>query len=126
MTTLLTPVQEPTATVPEQTAPLPDVPSRPAPPAGPAVEPRLALTGSLRTADVAQLVPQLARIAATSTPVVEVDLSRVERLDLDAARLLLRASWRLGEPGRRMVLLHPRPQVLRVLRFVGAAHLVVR
>ena len=47
-------------------------------------------------------------------------------MDGAVARLLLRTSWRLGDPARVLHLLHPTPVVRRVLRFYGAGGLVVR
>ena len=129
MTTLLTRAPDRTATVPEESTRAPSTASPPVPavtPAPRASEPRLALTGSLTRSASTDLEARLDRLAASEAHTVEVDLSRVERLDVDTARLLLRASWRRGDPGRRLLLMHPRPHVRRVLRFVGAGHLVVR
>ena len=140
MTTLLTSAPEQSVDVPQQaagveparTAPgaVPPSPAPPAralarPPAPPLVR-RLALSGGLSRADVAGLEPQLHELVRSGARTVEVDLSRVPSMDAAVARLLLRTSWRLGDPERALVLLHPTSQVRRVLRFVGAGGLVVR
>lgn len=126
MTTLLERAPERTAHVPERTAPVPgqQSPAVPAPASAPVT--RLVLTGALTSADADWLAPRLDALAATTASTVEVDLSGVETVDAAVARLLLRTSWRLGDPGRTLQLVHPRRQVHRVLRFVGAGHLVLR
>jgi len=126
LTTLLTRTEDRTATVPVQPTPAPaPPPPAAAPPTRPAVS-RLVLTGELSQAEAAGLSSQLDALVRTGAPTVEVDLSGVQRMDVAVARQLLRASWHLGDPGRSLLLLHPRPQVHRVLRFVGAGTLVVR
>ena len=50
----------------------------------------------------------------------------MEALDAAVARLLLRTSWRLGDPARALLLVHPQRQVHRVLRCYCAGGLVVR
>ena len=128
MTTLLTRAPERTEPVPEQLAPdrpAAPVPARTTPPAPPAVR-RLVLSGALSKTDTAWLEPNLENLVATGARTLEVDLSRVQSIDATVARLLLRTSWRLGDPERNLVLLHPRRQVRRVLRFYAAGHLVVR
>ena len=132
MTTLLTAAPERTTTVPPQAAPV--EPTRAAPPATPPVAAapprpavrRLVLTDALTRADVAELEPRLDELVHSGARTVEVDLSRVRSIDAAVARLLLRTSWHLGDPERALLLLHPQPQVRRVLRFYGAAGLVVR
>lgn len=128
MTTLLTRAPEHTATPPEQ-RPAPatasTAPARRATPAPPAVR-SLPLSGELSKADVSRLEPELEQLVATGARTVEVDLSRVSHMDAAVARLLLRTSWRLGDPARALLLRHPRPQVRRVLRWYGAAGLVAR
>ena len=119
MTTLLTRAP---ATVPAPSAPT--APTAPTVPAVPAV-PRLVLDGVLTRADTPRLEPLLDELRATGARTVEVDLSRVESIDPAVGRLLLRTSWRLGAD-RRLLLLHPRRQVHRVLRFCAAGDLVVR
>lgn len=100
----------------------------PRPPAAPAHSrtARLALSGDLGRADSSWLAPELDALAATGAAVVEIDLSAVTHLDGAVARLLLRTSWRLGDPSRKVLLLDPPTQVHRVLRWYGAGHLVPR
>lgn len=127
MTTLLTRAPDQATTPPQQFAPTtaaPPVPTRTSAPAPPAVR-RLDLTGALSRSDVSALEPRLEELVASGARTVEVDLSEVESMDGAVARLLLRTSWHLGDPGRGLLLLHPRPQVRRVLRFSGAGSLVV-
>jgi anti-anti-sigma regulatory factor len=95
-------------------------------PRGTVAEPRLVLSGELTAADRSWLAPELQRLAASGAETVAVDLSDVPLLDAAVARLLLRTSWHLGDPSRRLLLVHVTPQVHRVLRFYGAGHLVVR
>jgi anti-anti-sigma regulatory factor len=129
MTTLLTRAPDQATTLPEQSAPSPPTTTAPAgsrssAPARPAA-PRLVLTGALSRSDISELEPRLEELVETGARTVEVDLSCVQSMDGAVARLLLRTSWHLGDPGRALLLLHPRPQVRRVLRFYGAGHLVV-
>jgi len=99
------------------------VPRQPSAPALPALR-RLDLTGALTRSDVADLEPRLEELVASGARTVEIDLSGVQAMDGAVARLLLRTSWHLGDSSRALVLLHPRPQVRRVLRFYGAGDLV--
>lgn len=122
MTTLLTRGPDRTATPPTREAPV-VAPGKDAG-AAPHAVPRLALAGALNRSGTFELEERLAVLATTDARVVEVDLSQVTSMDTAVARLLLRTSWRLGDPARRLLLLHPSQQVLRVLRFVGARHLV--
>jgi len=124
MTTLLTRDPARTEPAPAQRTPVGE-PSRSTSTA-PAVAPRLALSGALTRSGTGELEQRLEQLVATGAGAVEVDLSGVTSMDTAIARLLLRTSWRLGDPGRRLLLLHPSGPVLRVLRFVGARHLVVR
>ncbi len=97
--------------------------------AGAAVAPasrRLVLSGTLSRADLPWLSQELDLLVATDALTVEVDLSEVSAMDAHVARQLLRTSWHLGDPRRRLLLLHPRSVVRRVLRFYGAGGLVVR
>ena len=128
MTTLLTQAPDRTTTVPEQAAPVEVARTAPLPAVSPPRPParRLVLRGVLSRADTAELEPRLEALAHSGARDVEVDLSRVETMDAAVARMLLRTSWRLGDPDRALVLLHPSRQVRRVLRFYGAGHLVVR
>ena len=150
MTTLLTrpPATEPapagTATLapetlapeaPQTPAPVTPAPLTPAPDGSVAHRPadravsgtsRLELSGALTRADAPWLEPELERLAHGSAAVVEVDLSDVPSMDAHVARLLLRTSWHLGDPARRLLLVHPQPLVHRVLRYYGAGDLVVR
>ena len=152
MTTVLNrpPATEPapagTATLaPETVAPQPRAPETPAPQTPAPVTPapdhsvahrpadravsgtsRLELSGALTRADAPWLEPELERLAHGSAAVVEVELSDVPSMDAHVARLLLRTSWHLGDPARRLLLVHPQPLVHRVLRFYGAGDLVVR
>jgi anti-anti-sigma regulatory factor len=87
---------------------------------------RLELSGALTRADAPWLEPELERLAHGSAAVVEVELSDVPSMDAHVARLLLRTSWHLGDPARRLLLVHPQPLVHRVLRYYGAGDLVVR
>jgi anti-anti-sigma regulatory factor len=96
-----------------------------APPTPPSAR-RLVLRGGLSRADSSWLEPQLDALVATGARTVEVDLSGVTAMDGAVARLLLRTSWHLGDPARRLHLLHPPRVVHRVLRFYGAGGLVVR
>jgi len=132
MTTLLTRTPEQATTLPHQPAPPtagPVPPARVAPriaaPAPPDAR-CLVLSGALSCDDGPWLEPQLEELVATGARTVEVDLSDVTAMDGSVARLLLRASWRLGDPARALHLLHPQPVVHRVLRFYGAGGLVVR
>lgn len=137
MTTLLANAPE-TTTLPQQAGAPAAAPPAAAPPAAAAastaspVRPplpaarRLVLSGALSRADAAELEARLADLVRGGARTVEVDLSRVPTMDAAVARLLLRTSWRLGDPARALLLLHPTPQVRRVLRFSGAGHLVVR
>ncbi len=132
MTTVLTQAPEQAVDVPQQAAGV--EPARTTPPAAvrPAVAPppplarRIALSGDLARAAVAELEPQLHELVHSGARTVEVDLTRVGSMDAAVARLLLRTSWRLGDPDQALVLLEPPAQVRRVLRFVGAGGLVVR
>ena len=127
MTTLLAPAPEQRTDLPRQAGPAPvSAPATAAATTPPPTARRLALSGTLTKADTDWLEPRLAQLAATGAATVEVDLSGVQAMDGAIARLLLRASWRLGDPARALLLLHPSRQVHRVLRFYGAAGLVVR
>ena len=127
MTTLLAPAPEQRTDVPRQAGPVPvPAPDTAAAMTRPPTAGRLALTGTLTKADTGWLEPRLAELAATGAATIEVDLSAVQAIDGAVARLLLRTSWRLGDPARALLLLHPSRLVHRVLRFYGAAGLVVR
>ena len=132
MSTLSTSAPEPAVDVPQQAAGVEPASTAPPPAARPTAPPvrplvrRLALSGDLDRADVAELEPQLHELVRSGARTVELDLSRVRSMDAAVARLLLRTSWRLGDPERALVLLSPQRQVRRVLRFVGAGPLVVR
>jgi ABC-type transporter Mla MlaB component len=125
MTTLLAPAPEQRTDVPGQAVPVPAPDVAPATRRPPTAR-RLALTGRLTKDDTGWLEPQLAELVTSGAATVEVDLSAVEALDGAVARLLLRTSWRLGDPARTLLLVHPQRQVHRVLRFYGAGGLVVR
>jgi anti-anti-sigma regulatory factor len=130
MTTVLPRPTDATEALPQQSVPDAERPAAPVraqarPPAPPAVH-SLVLTGTLSRADTPWLEEQLDDARATGARTIEVDVSQVPAMHTAVARLLLRTAWRLGDPQRRLVLLHPRPAVLRVLRFCGAAHLVQR
>jgi anti-anti-sigma factor len=124
MTTLLTRDPDRTATAP--TSPTVVVAPSADTGAAPHAVPPLAPVGDLARSSTSRLEQRLVELAATGADDVEVDLSQVTSMDTAVARMLLRRSWRLGDPGRRLLLLHPSPQVRRVLRFVGAGHLLVR
>jgi anti-anti-sigma regulatory factor len=136
MTTLLTRAPD-QPTLPEPAPPVAGgaatsgavTPARSAAPARAVAPPavrQLVLTGTLSLSDTSWLEPQLDELRGTGARTLELDLSQVSSMHTAVARLLLRTSWRLGDPQRRLVLLHPRPPVLRVLRFVGARGLVER
>ena len=130
MTTLLTRPPDQTTTLAPQPGPPEAAPAVPtgAPTPAPARPPahRLALTGALSRSDAAWLAERLEELVGSGARTVEVDLSQVPAIDAAVARLLLRTSWHLGDPHRALLLLHPQPQVRRVLRFYGAGGLVVR
>jgi len=126
MTTLLAPAPEQRTDLPRQAGPVPVPAPRTAAATPPPAARRLALAGTLTKDDTVWLEPRLAELAATGAATIEVDLSAVRGMDGAVARLLLRTSWRLGDPARALLLLHPSRQAHRVLRFYGAAGLVVR
>ena len=102
--------------------PAPTLPPRPPS----AVTARLALQGALTAADCPWLAREFEDLVASGARNVEIDLSAVEYADAAIARLLVRTEWRLGDVTRRLLLLHPQPQVRRVLKWYGGRHLLRR
>jgi len=87
---------------------------------------RLALRGELSATDRSWLASELEDLVASGARTVEIDLSALGYADMAVARLLVRTEWRLGDVSRKLLLIHPQPQVRRVLQWCGGRHLLVR
>jgi anti-anti-sigma factor len=79
---------------------------------------RLVLAGRVDATSCERLAALLDDVRAPGAE-VRVDLSRVERLPTAALRCVLATTVRLRETGGRLVVEHPSPSALRLLRTSG-------
>lgn len=81
----------------------------------------LAVTGELDLASSPSLEGELERVCQSDAGVVIVDLRELEFLDSTGLSVLVKASRRAVEAGRRFALVRGRPQVQRLLELTGVA-----
>ena len=76
----------------------------------------LALLGELDMAEVDAFEDELRRIEQSRPPLIAIDLSALELIDSYGLSTLLDAEARAREAGRRLVLVPPPDQLMRVFR----------
>jgi anti-anti-sigma factor len=84
----------------------------------------LAVSGELDLRTSPELEERLARVWATGTELVILDLRQIEFMDSTGLRVLLSAHQRAQETGRRFALVRGADQVERVLTLTGVRDLL--
>ena len=81
----------------------------------------LAVSGELDLASSPTLEEELARVGASDSSVVILDLRELEFMDSTGLSVVVKAHQRAQETGRRFGLVKGRPQVQRLLSLTGVA-----